>query len=423
MTCILPWIHVATSASGTLRPCCHAQHNLIPKHPDGRSYRLDRPGDLEAYWNSTEIRNLRKDLIAGKRPEICSRCWREDDAGVRSARQVFNEQFSKELPRQIEDTGVDGSAPLRPVYLDLRFGNLCNLKCRMCGPYSSDRFLDEWNLANPEEALPEEEMKWLSNLRWWDKASSWDALLENIDQVELVYSTGGEPTLAEGFYKFMDLCIEKERASNIIIKINTNLTNFPDRLVDRLVQFKGVMLNLSIDAIGPLARYIRHPSDWKTIERNLRFVDKLAVERKWFGTVHTTVQVLNVTRLIELFDTIKDLKAIDTFPFLNILDHPDYFNIRVLPNSFKQKIAEDLNLWYSKNVKNYCNGSSAVWIEHLPKMVNYMLSENRENLLPKLADRTYRLDNLRDEKLKDILPEIDEILNNYRLPYTKYDKN
>ena len=110
MTCALPWIHVATSASGTLRPCCHAAHHLIPKRPDGKSYRLDRPGDLEAYWNSPEIKQLRIDLIAGNRPEICSRCWREEDAGVRSARQVFNDQFSEEIPKQLEDTGTDGSA-------------------------------------------------------------------------------------------------------------------------------------------------------------------------------------------------------------------------------------------------------------------------------------------------------------------------
>lgn len=413
MTCVLPWIHVATSASGTLRPCCHAAHHLIPKRPDRKSYRLDRPGDLESYWNSPEIKQLRLDLIAGNRPEICSRCWREEDAGVRSARQVFNAQFSKEISKQLEDTGTDGSAPLRPVYLDLRFGNLCNLKCRMCGPYSSDRFLDEWNLANPEEALPPEELKWLSNLNWWDKSSSWDALLKNIDQVELVYSTGGEPTLAEGFYRFMDLCIDNGRASNITVKLNTNLTNFPTRLIERLEKFNGVILNISVDAVGPLARYIRYPSDWKTIDKNINLVDQLVFEKKWTATIHTTVQILNVTRLIELFEYIKKLKAIDCFPFLNILDHPNYLNVRVLPEKVKEEIAYELNSWYVKNLPLLKDTTAANWINHLPGLINYMLGENHQNLLPVLAKKTARLDELRKEKLSEVLPEINEILIGY----------
>ena len=379
MSCVLPWIHVATSASGSLRPCCHAAHSLVPKRSDGKAYRLDRNGDLEAFWNSPEMRNLRIDLIAGNKPEMCARCWKEEDAGVKSARQVFNEQFSQELAKQIDDTGFDGSAPLRPVYLDLRFGNLCNLKCRMCGPYSSDRFLDEWNLANPDEALSEDELKWLSNLRWWDKPSTWDALLSHIDQVELVYSTGGEPTLAEGFYKFLDLCIEHDKASNITVKINTNLTNFPSRLVDRLTKFKGVILNLSIDAVGTLARYIRHPSDWDTIDRNLEKVDQLATNRNWKATVHTTVQVFNITRLTDLFDRVMELKNVDPFPFLNILDHPDYYNVQVLPRDVKEKATNTLQAWYDTHCKSLSNTH---WITHLPGLINYMLADDREYLLP-----------------------------------------
>ena len=146
--CILPWMHLATNASGNLRVCCNSTpgKNFITKE-DGTPYKLNKD-DLKEAWDSEVYQTIRKQMLDGERPEMCQRCFREEDAGVRSARQAWNHKWQ-------EDKEYTLDAPFDVKYVDLRLGNLCNLKCRMCNPYASNQWVKEWDLV--EDALSESE--------------------------------------------------------------------------------------------------------------------------------------------------------------------------------------------------------------------------------------------------------------------------
>lgn len=380
--CVLPWMHVATNAAGTLRVCCNStpgKNGL--EHPEGGKYKLHKH-DLREAWNCDTMQNIRQQFINGERPEMCERCFREEDAGVRSARQGWNESWY--------DANADYSSTTpdpKAQYIDLRLGNLCNLKCRMCNPYASNQWVDEWNLI--EDPLPEEELKRLDTdtMTWPNKQRVWENLMNVADSIEEIYLTGGEPTLALAQFRLFDFLIERGLNENITLKYNTNLTNIPQRMIDYWSKFKRVKLNISIDAYGDLNRYIRYPTNWRLVEKNLRrFVDMQ--DQGIRIQIHTTVQIYNMLHLNTWFDWIKQF---DLQMYLNILNHPEYLNIRVLPTELKQLATERLEGYD---------------IEKLASTIDYMWAEDWHERWPEFVKYTQTLDASRkNDDIYSVVPE------------------
>jgi len=375
--CILPWMHLATNASGNLRVCCNSTpgKNFI-RRPDGSAYKLHRD-DLEEAWNSEVYKTIRQQMLDGERPEMCTRCFREEDAGVRSARQAWNDKWQEEVKYTVD-------APFDIKYVDLRLGNLCNLKCRMCNPYASNQWVKEWNLI--ETALEPSEYDRLKNMNWPEKEKTWENLFSIADTVEEIYLTGGEPTIIQEQHRLLDYFIDKGTAHKIRLKYNTNLTNVPKHLIDKWSKFKRVQLNCSIDATGKLDRYIRYPSNWDKIVENfgtVRQLDNVNIE------IHCTVQMYNILHLDKLIEW--------ALPYghkiyFNILNHPEYLNIRCLPIQLKN-LAQIRLAQYTDLPK-------------VQSIVDYMWKEDWSDKLPQFYEYTKKLDESRGESLSTIVPEL-----------------
>ena len=132
--CILPWMHIATNSSGNYRYCCNSTPGKNFIHDEnGKEYKIHRTKP-EVVWNSPDYKKIRRQMLNGEKPKVCVRCWREEAIGVKSARMSYNDQYRAHIQEAISSTSEDGEAPLKGVYVDLRLGNLCNLKCRMCNP-------------------------------------------------------------------------------------------------------------------------------------------------------------------------------------------------------------------------------------------------------------------------------------------------
>ena len=378
--CILPWMHLATNSSGNLRVCCNSTpgKNLIRKD-DGSPYKLYSDDLLEA-WNSPVYKKIRQEFLNGKKPDMCQRCFREEEVGIESARQFVNSKWK-------EDLQYDNNAPFNIKYIDLRLGNLCNLKCRMCNPFASNQWIKEWSLIN--EALTTDEVIRLKKMGWPEYKRTWENIIPLIHSVEEIYLTGGEPTIIKEQHKILDYCIENKIAKNIKLKYNTNLTNIPEHLINKWKQFKVVQLNCSIDATGDLDRYIRYPSDWKTIEQNftdLNNLDNVNTE------IHCTVQMYNILRIQELIEWVllKNCKI-----YFNILNHPDCLNIRVLPVNLKKVVVDNLKIYYD--------------VPKVKGIIDYMLAEDWIDKLEDFCTYTQKLDYSRNENLKNLIPEFKDV--------------
>ena len=132
--CILPWIHQYGDISGSYGLCCFTLnhennlfgHNLSP---------------LEAF-NSERMRSVRLSMLNNSPVKDCKICYDWEKDGVESHRQRMNQKFA-EYSKLYDNTNKDGSVNNPPIYLDFRFGNLCNFSCRMCGSYASSSWSKE----------------------------------------------------------------------------------------------------------------------------------------------------------------------------------------------------------------------------------------------------------------------------------------
>ena len=209
--CVLPFMHAAVNPGGGFRVCCNSnpQNNKVLKDDgSGKAYRIFKD-DVNEMWNSNWMKDIRKEFINGERPETCQRCFREEDAGIRSPRIGYNEKWYK------EDVKVAEDIPLDIRYVDLRLGNLCNLKCRMCNPWSSSMWVKDWNKVTgtaklePNEPLSKEQLEYMEIMQAWpDRKQTGVNFVEIASTIEEIYLTGGEPTLATSQYALFDYCIE-----------------------------------------------------------------------------------------------------------------------------------------------------------------------------------------------------------------------
>ena len=371
-------MHLATTATGNLRVCCNSTpgENLILK-PDGTPYKLYKD-DMQQAWNSETYATIRKQLLNNERPSMCTRCFREEDAGIRSARLAWNEKWTEDKPYTM-------NAPFDIKYVDLRLSNLCNLKCRMCNPYSSNMWVKEW--ASVNEALTPSEYDRLSRMDWPEKEKTWENLFDIAHTVEEIYLTGGEPTVIKEQKRLLDYLIDKGIAGNIRLKYNTNLVKMPEWLFDRWRHFKRIQLNCSIDACGELDHYIRHPSRWQTVLENFERVqtlDNANIE------IHCTVQMYNILRMSEFIEW---AKPYGHKIYFNILNHPEHLNIRVLPDKLKRQADEQL--------KPY------VKLPKVQDIIDYMWHEDWSEKLPAFYKYTHTLDTSRSENLYSLIPEFE----------------
>jgi sulfatase maturation enzyme AslB (radical SAM superfamily) len=257
-------------------------------------------------------------------------------------------------------------------------------------------WVKDWNKVTglaeltPNEPLNSDEMDYMEIMKVWpDRKQTGLNFVEIAHTIEEIYLTGGEPTLATSQYALFDYCIENELASNIKLKYNTNLTNIPQKMIDYWSHFKGVQLNCSIDATGDRDRYVRYPSSWGKIVETF---DKLLALPNVYIQVHCTVQVLNMCAMSELFDWTRSKGIPDKDIYLNILNHPEMYNIRSLPKELKQ-LAE-------QNLQPYLD------IPKVADCIKYMWSEDwYEKRWKEFVDFNTKTDDLQKGNLLDVAPE------------------
>ena len=133
--CILPWIHLYGDVQGQYKLCCHI---ASPAYNMG-SYQEP----ISSIFNNEKYKKIRTQMLSGNIPEMCKKtCYDIEDLGGESNRQQVNKRFGKFAKLQ-DYTNKDGSVNNNPIYLDIRFGNKCNFKCRICGPFASSAWFKD----------------------------------------------------------------------------------------------------------------------------------------------------------------------------------------------------------------------------------------------------------------------------------------
>lgn len=386
--CILPWIHQFIHTNGDVLPCCTSDYSM----PIG-NIRSER---IENLWNGTVYKRLRSDMLAGRKNPICESCYKSPDQST-TPRIFANRRFKGKMDI-VKSTNPDGSLPNMVLnYLDIRWSNICNLKCRTCGEWNSS----SWAAENKASGLkPNGVFLKPSD----DNGSLLESYLNNIDDVEEMYFAGGEPLLMEEHYLLLDRLISAGK-TNILLRYNTNMTTlcFKDSsILDRWKLFDRVIVSASIDSWGSRSSYIRHGSDWDQIVQNIRTIrDESPKTVIGFSTV---VSIFNVMTVTEFLDELDDLGLLSTImsnaSFHNLTD-PDYFSAAVLPDDIRIAAADKITAYSARLPADMSRLS-----DRLRKVIIYLRQPGTPHLKEKCLQQIRLIDERRGESFTETFPEL-----------------
>jgi len=251
--CPIPWIFQAVRANGDIRVCCQAnitQNKGVLRKEDGSAFNAAYDNLIESR-NSDLIKAMRKNMLNGVWSDECQRCKSEEESNLNSRRQYENQQWKFTIEQARAVTEEDGTLDVSRctiIYYDLRFGNFCNLKCRMCGPTDSSAWYDEWvelygnkfkDTSGIVEIKQDDKGKYFTTeFDWHQSETFWSQLESNSNNIQHVYMAGGEPLLIERHYEFLEKCVDLDVAKNIVIEYNTNMSTIPNRVLNRWKHFK-----------------------------------------------------------------------------------------------------------------------------------------------------------------------------------------
>jgi len=332
--CILPWVSIETSPIGTARPCCLAKDEITKS--DGTKYTL-KETTLEEIYHSDYMRNLRQQFLDGEKPSTCQRCWDEEAAG-RTSKRINSKIRLKEYYSQIDWTTTD---PDQLWFIDLKLGNICNLKCRICGSWSSSKWAKEEIDYVPELKNRKEHLAYtfLTEGSWpRENELFWENLRTLLPNIKYFEFTGGEPFLIEQHFELLRYAVERGYSKNIEIHYNTNGTVFPEA-AELWNHFRHVEIAFSIDNVGDRFEYERYGANWNEVQENLK---KFTAMRspKIATQLCTTVNIQNVYYLPELCDWIL-WQEFDHIYF-NMLHDPWHMCISNLTEDAKQLVINKL---------------------------------------------------------------------------------
>jgi MoaA/NifB/PqqE/SkfB family radical SAM enzyme len=348
--CPLPWAHFYTEPNGTVSLCCVANPPL--DGPDRRPLSIQRQSPREI-WNSAAFRTARQQMATGEASPFCTYCYKNEENNVPSYRQFALSEFSTIRGRPIAEivatSAAAGWTAEDPVYVDLRLGNLCNLKCRMCHPdFSSQIERDPvhaaWRRGDRDTRVLDLSHRFDNNLEHWSESLQLiEELAEFTEEVEFIQLAGGEPTINKAQLQLLQTLVERDQAKRIRLTIWSNLTSIQPGFYKLLENFQQVVVFGSTDGFGATYEYIRFPGNWAAFDRNARALAQIPRLCLFMSPVLQAYNALDLTRL---YDWCLEVGA---RPQINILNQPLYLDYRILPMPARHLAAERLAGWIARH--------------------------------------------------------------------------
>jgi len=421
--CKLPWIHLASHPHGGTTLCCVADHhngisrsrnytkhsNTNPREVDGDIFLDLKNHSIEEIMNGDSYNQVRLEMLNGDEPEACKRCYREEESGVWSKRAKENQLYDTfTLEEAKSRTNDDGSLnKVELEFIELRLGNICNAKCRSCNPWSSSKWITDYNKMRKKFTTLHLFDKEMNQFDWPEQERFWDDLFEKSKNAKVFYINGGEPTLIKEHFKFLQRMIDAGR-TNVKLWYNINCTQMTDEIINIWRQFDEVEVGLSIDDVEARNEFIRHPTKWKDVSNTidmliaardgeeLKFYEKSNISIN----ITQTVTWMNYFYLDEMMDfaSEKDIRV-----HHNFVTQPEEFSVNVLPLELRKEINDRMEPFFPDD---WDPGKMAMMRRNEQKPTDL-------KLLQKAMDYTSELDRLRNENFQITFPELWDEIRDY----------
>jgi MoaA/NifB/PqqE/SkfB family radical SAM enzyme len=392
--CILPWVSLEASPIGTVRPCCLADDEIV----DSNSVKFNlKSANFKDIQNSEYMYQLRQEFLEGNKPATCRKCWNEEKSG-RTSKRMHTLNRLKHMG--ISSEWTQDAKPL--MFLDLKLGNICNLKCRICGSWSSSQFATEEIAHLPSEEKKKSQAYAMLKAGAWPRENTqfWQQIDSVLNDIRYIEFTGGEPFMIAEHFEMLQGIVDRGIAHQVEIHYNTNGTMFPEQAEEIWKHFKTVEIAFSIDDVGERFEYQRTNASWEEVQRN---IEKFFALKRYLPAiiqlqVCTTVNVFNVRYI----DEVAKWNAGHAFNFVywNMLHDTWYFSIATLPDLVKTEITRYLE---TANIPSQYQAEFGRIIDFM----NRGTSTDGNMLRTQIQD----LDRKRNQDLAQVAPEFAKLIN------------
>jgi radical SAM protein with 4Fe4S-binding SPASM domain len=322
--CMIPWTSIMIDPSSKVTPCCESTEILGDCSKSS----------LRQIWNSDATKQLRKNMLSGKKTKSCESCYIKENLGGDTLRKSINRRFVNHVDK-IESTKDDGFlADYSLNYLDARFNNLCNLSCRSCNPNLSS----SWH--QPAIAIGQID-KSVKALRIAGKHTYdvFDQVIQHIDSLERIYFAGGEPMMIDQFYQIVKELDQRGRHDvELIYNINMTKSSLGGKSIfDTWKNFKKISVGASLDGEYQRGEYLRTGQHWNDV---LYFRKEMLVKRPDIDFyISATTSILNALHLPDFHRSWVDQGLIKPEDFnIQILFGPEYLRVDHAPIYLKNLI-------------------------------------------------------------------------------------
>jgi MoaA/NifB/PqqE/SkfB family radical SAM enzyme len=418
--CVYPWNCLSVGSNGNLRPCCNATNpvmleddKLINGAPNNANLisNVNNGKDQKDVLITKTHQEIRESMLRGEQHPICNRCWEQEDQGVPSFRHDANLRHPDDYERIFEQKTTE---PL-VTRLELDLGTKCNLKCRMCSPFSSSLIQKEIN-ANREHndgeivdyygLHPIDKTKDFKLTEWVDFVDIKDLLKDHIHNVNYIYVIGGEPLIIDEHLELLEWIIELDLAKNMRLHYNTNGIKIGKDFIEMWKRFKSVQMATSIDGYQEHYEYVRFPAAWSKIDKNFKSIFSIPNIN---CSISTTVQNITLERMDEF---ILWAEEIGSSVFFLHVDYPNFYAPWVMP---EDKYYESINKLYG--IKDRISETNRLNFKYLlsrlesdgEKYFSKEYDAERNKRMRDFVNKSLVLDRIRGQNLYDFHPWAKEI--------------
>jgi len=354
--CPAPFRHIALwPETTTYAPCGSWSHEHLPNVP------VNTPNPIQHPW----WQSLREKMINGEQIPGCARCHRKESIGVFSQRRGLISIYGKPIDIELD-------------YFDINFGNLCNMKCRMCHSGNSSRWMAD-DLKIKGKTHP--------HIR-----RSANDILADWSKIHKLRFIGGEPMLEqEQIIKILEQVINAQQTlSKITVYIQSNGTvDLIPKLKELLFQCEHVEMSISFDGIGLINDYQRTGGTWSKIAERAKLYDSWS-SKQWRQCIASSIGIFTIDGYIDLVDWVS-LNLPNSYHEVQAIDYPIEQSVRNLPTYYKQELINKITLWNPTATNT-----------RLKPVVLQMLNEDPKATLEQVKSHIEILDQLRQETLKDV---------------------
>ena len=446
MFCYSAMNGLSINSFGRVRACCVMKHMRTITGVPGvtETYDLSDDWNVDGYpgadyqprmreaehihelINDVVLCELRKQLKNNEKPDVCDRCFLVEDQGGVS----FRMNYAIDHADLIQEDAIDDDGAIQDLskitYLDLTLGNICNLQCKTCNPWSSHNWLKEVKELPHQDFEDNGVVERGTKHPWFVKAFTertkdgdyfFDPILPTVRTINFL---GGEPLVVKEHDAWLKYIVERGWASNKKLQYTTNGTTIPNRLIDLWSNFERVNLGISVDAIGDLASYVRYPTKWGLIEQNFDKLRHRCKEVKQiYVQMHTTVSSLNILSIGDVYDfAYKQFKAfhywddekkrqhgyINILPHINIVDYPRFYHVRNMPDELKEQACEHIEITYNKYKGMIENDWELSNLENLNNLKHSVMQERDPGEWQKFIDVQRASDKFRNIDGRKFIP-------------------